>query len=104
VIPTLEGCARLECDGGGGRATKKPAAVCLARAAWRSFAEYAFLEDSRYASERKMCDGELSAVGRNRRSRIKLEAFVENLPLMARAYENEEYVRDQIRTNAVEGY
>jgi len=26
------------------------------------------------------------------------------LPLMARAYENEEYVRDQIRTNAVEGY
>ena len=52
----------------------------------------------------KCVTGELSAVGRNRRSRIKLEAFVENLPLMARAYENEEYVRDQIRTNAVEGY
>jgi hypothetical protein len=27
----------------------------LARAAWRSFAEYAFLEDSRYTSQLKMC-------------------------------------------------
>jgi hypothetical protein len=31
---------------------KSPGAL-LARAAWRSFDEYAFLEDSRYTSQRK---------------------------------------------------
>jgi hypothetical protein len=47
------------------RAQQQKSPARFARAAWRSFAEYAFLEDSRYASQLKSAARELSACGRN---------------------------------------
>jgi hypothetical protein len=60
------GCIALGVPNARAQQQKSPAR--FARAAWRSFAEYAFLEDSRYASQLKKCGGELSACGRNWRS------------------------------------
>jgi hypothetical protein len=51
--PTLEGCGRSVCDVTLAARNKKARERRLARAAWRSFGEYLFLEDSRYASQLK---------------------------------------------------
>jgi hypothetical protein len=50
--PALKGCVRPACMVVASGQQKSPGAR-FARAAWRSFGEYAFLEDSRYASQRK---------------------------------------------------
>src|SRR5258706_16044605 len=50
--PALKGCVRPACMVVASGQQKSPGAS-FARAAWRSFGEYAFLEDSRYTSQRK---------------------------------------------------
>src|SRR5262249_21041573 len=60
------------CGGARGAQQKSPERR-IARARWRSFGEYAFLEDSRYASQLKMCDGANYPPCRRRaRSRTKV--------------------------------
>jgi hypothetical protein len=46
----------------------------IARARWRSFGEYAFLEDSRYASQLKMC-GAPEFIRRSHCSRVRQRLF-----------------------------
>jgi len=54
-LSTLEGCGRSACDVTLAARNKKARERRLARAGWRSFDEYLFLEDSRYACQLEMC-------------------------------------------------
>src|SRR5262249_34221403 len=51
LAPARGGCARTPACGGARGAQQKSPGAWLTRAARRSFGEYAFLEDSRYASQ-----------------------------------------------------
>src|SRR5262245_5252344 len=53
--PTLEGCGRSVCDVTLAARNKKARERRLARAGWRSFGEYLFLEDSCYACQLELC-------------------------------------------------
>src|SRR5262249_42623641 len=56
LLPHAKVALGPACGGARGAQQKSPGAW-LARAARRSFGEYAFLEDSRYASQVEMCGG-----------------------------------------------